>query len=131
MSELRMHAVDILNCLDCGADLSDRGVSARRCVECQAGRWPVQRKKKSRPIPEYLTKGYHHRPQPPASVWQGTFVVLGVDVRCHVLDDGQRIVEASSIEDLLGAVDAKAEVEDDPVVVAFTSWLRGDGPVSA
>ena len=131
MSELRMHAADILNCLDCGADLSDRGVSARRCENCQAGRQTARLKKKSRPIPEYLTKGYHHRPRVPTAVWRGTFVVFGVDVHCYILDDGQRIVEASSIEDLLGAVDARAEVEDDPVVVAFTSWLRGDGPVSA
>ena len=131
MNELRMSAVDILNCLDCGADLSDRGVSARRCVNCQGARHPDQRKKESGPILEYLTKGYHHRSEVPTAVWRGTFAVLGVDVHCYVMEDGHRMVEASSKEGLLSALDAKADTEDDPAVVALTDWLRGDGPVSA
>ncbi len=40
----------------------------------------------------------------PKAIWEGTFIVLGVKVKCHVLDDGQRIVEAESMEKLFAAM---------------------------
>ena len=30
----------------------------------------------------------------PRSVWQGSFFLYGVAIKCHTLDDGQRIIEA-------------------------------------
>ena len=36
----------------------------------------------------------------PAPIWSGSFTVYGVEVKCHVLDDGQRIIEAESVDAL-------------------------------
>ena len=36
----------------------------------------------------------------PRSVWEGTFVLFGVEFKCHTLDDGQRIIEAGCLERL-------------------------------
>ena len=45
----------------------------------------------------------------PTSVRSATFTFFGVDVKVHVLDDGQRIIEEDSVNALLGAIAA-----DDP-----------------
>lgn len=34
----------------------------------------------------------------PVSTWSGTFNIGPVEIRCHVLSDGRRIVEAESVE---------------------------------
>ena len=61
--------------------------------------------------------------QLPKSIWTGTFHVFGVDVVCHVLDDGSRVVETESVERLLSA-------SDNPVLFDnsesdFAAWLSG------
>lgn len=40
------------------------------------------------------------------SVWQGSFRIFGVDLRCHVLSNGQRIIEADSMAELMEAMEA-------------------------
>ncbi len=40
----------------------------------------------------------------PKPAWSGAFTVFGVEVRCHVLDDGSRIVERESLAALLNAI---------------------------
>lgn len=40
----------------------------------------------------------------PQSVWTGTFRLVGVDIVCHVLSDGQRIIEAESFENFVRAM---------------------------
>ena len=61
----------------------------------------------------------------PTVIWSGSFRVLGVDVRCHVLDDGRRIIDAESMEALFGG--------DDPADGASSSFdalavfVRGTG----
>ena len=123
MSELRMHPADILNCLDCGADLSQRGVLAKRCEKCQAARPGRRVVAAPPPVDEHLTKAWYHRPQRvPHSIWQKNFTLFGVEVRCHVLEDGQRIIEATSVEELFKEADW---VMDDPGLSAFFDWLRG------
>lgn len=59
----------------------------------------------------------------PTSVWSGTFRVFGVDVRCHRLSDGQAIVEADSMAELIEAMEAPdgrdlGQLED------FITWQR-------
>lgn len=59
----------------------------------------------------------------PVSVWSGSFHILGVDVRCHVLDDGQRIIEADSMTALFEAMEAStAELGD---LEEFRRWQAG------
>lgn len=56
----------------------------------------------------------------------GEFRLFGVTLHCHVLDDGQRIIEADDVERLFDAM-AECEpvscVEED--LRAFAKWMRG------
>lgn len=42
----------------------------------------------------------------PHAVWSGSFNIFGVDVKCHVLSDGERVIEAESMEAVLKAMAA-------------------------
>ncbi len=39
----------------------------------------------------------------PHPVWSGSFTICGIEMKCHVLSDGQRIIEAESIEKFFSA----------------------------
>lgn len=58
------------------------------------------------------------------STWEGTFRVCGVDVHCHVLSDGRRIIEADSMNALLEALANGTEAESGDLD-AFARWQRG------
>jgi hypothetical protein len=62
----------------------------------------------------------------PEAVWSGTFTLFGVEVRCHVLDNGQRLIEAESFEELLLAMASEAPgIRLDPDDLGkFTRWMR-------
>jgi hypothetical protein len=60
----------------------------------------------------------------PKSVWSGTFRIFGVDVRCHVLDDGQRIIEADSVAELIEAMEAP-DNRDIGDIENFHKWQDG------
>lgn len=64
----------------------------------------------------------------PVAVWSGTFRVLGVDMKCHTLSDGQRIIEAESLEAFVSAL-RDASVPDDPTnhadLEAMMRWKNG------
>ena len=59
----------------------------------------------------------------PQSVWSGTFTIFGVEVKCHCLDDGSRIIEADSMEELMEAMEAPDEPLGD--IEAFMRWNDG------
>ena len=40
----------------------------------------------------------------PTPTWSGSFTVFGVEVKCHVLDNGERIIEKESMAALLSAM---------------------------
>lgn len=63
----------------------------------------------------------------PQSIWEGSFHLLGVEIKCHTLSNGERIIEAESIEKLISAL-FKQEPEiqeglDDSE--AFGRWKEG------
>jgi len=60
----------------------------------------------------------------PTSVWQGSFHVLGVEVKCHVLSDGQRIIEMDSMSSLLEAMDGNLTITDKEFE-EFAKWQKG------
>jgi len=66
------------------------------------------------------------KPPVPHAVWSGSFRLFGVDVKCYVLDNGERIIEADSFHAVLEAMGSGAEI-DTAQVEAFTRWQRGDG----
>ena len=55
--------------------------------------------------------------------------MFGVEVRCHVLEDGQRIIEADSIARLFGAMASSDEMDSNEgersAVEEFTQWIKG------
>ena len=73
-------------------------------------------------------------PQPPVmlecvstAVWSGTFHLFGVEVRCHVLSDGRRIIEAESLAELLAAMANTAHIDPKrgAEIEAFARWQKG------
>lgn len=60
----------------------------------------------------------------PKSVWQGSFRLFGVDIRCHVLDNGKRIIEAESFAALLSAFEAADDEQiSSDEVERFAKWM--------
>ena len=60
----------------------------------------------------------------PHSVWQGSYSLFGVDVKCHVLSNGKRIIEEDSMVDLLEALEVPLEDTSDGADLAeFCKWL--------
>ena len=60
----------------------------------------------------------------PRSVWEGTFVLFGVEIKCHTLDDGQRIIEAGCLERLFDEL-ADGENGDYSDMEDFVRWFKG------
>lgn len=60
----------------------------------------------------------------PTAVWEGTFRVFGVDVRCCVLSDGRKIISTDSMNALLDAMATGTADAGD--LEAFARWQRGD-----
>lgn len=59
------------------------------------------------------------------SVWSGSFQVFGVEVKCHTLSDGQRIIEAESFHNLMEAMGADRRTIDAEAMEEFAKWQRG------
>lgn len=64
----------------------------------------------------------------PASIWSGTFRIWGIDLKCHVLDNGQRIIEKDSFDQFMNAMADGMPVSDDAEAMAFFRWQRGHSP---
>ena len=63
----------------------------------------------------------------PQSVWQGSFSVLGVEVKCHVLSNGQRIIEAESLNALFEAMGTTPPNKQTELEMAeFVRWQKGE-----
>lgn len=60
----------------------------------------------------------------PKAVWQGSFVVFGVTVKCYVLDDGQRIIDADSVKALLEAMASVDDPTEDMDMADFAKWIH-------
>lgn len=66
--------------------------------------------------------------KPLASMWQGAFRLFGVDVRCHVLSDGSRIIEEDSMAALLDAMGDPGKKINQAELEAFAGWRAGKKP---
>ena len=60
----------------------------------------------------------------PESIWSGSFKLFGVDVKCHTLDNGERIIEADSVHDLIEAMEL-GFVPDAEQLAEFARWRSG------
>ena len=63
----------------------------------------------------------------PKSVWQGTIRLFGVDLQCHVLDDGQRVIEADSMVAFFKGMNSPDTTIDEAESKRFSEWLYGRG----
>lgn len=57
----------------------------------------------------------------PRAIWSGSFQIGGVEVHCHVLENGQRVIDADSLKALFGG-DADLTSGD---TASFAAWCRG------
>lgn len=55
-------------------------------------------------------------------------MLFGVEVKCHTLDNGQAIIEADSLHDLLEAMARPNMVLDEDQLIAFTQWRASKKP---
>jgi hypothetical protein len=62
----------------------------------------------------------------PAAVWSGTFNVWGIEMRCHVLNDGTRIIEKESFDKFMDAMADGMPAADDDELMAFLRWQKQD-----
>jgi len=61
----------------------------------------------------------------PTAIWSGSFMLGGVEMRCHVLDNGERIIESESFVALFEAMVRPYFSFADSEVDAFARWQRG------
>jgi len=63
----------------------------------------------------------------PRAIWSGTFTVMGVELKCHMLDSGQRIIEAESMNEFMEKLtDGELDPMDVEDMTEFYRWQRGD-----
>jgi hypothetical protein len=65
----------------------------------------------------------------PKATWAGEFTVMGVSLRCYVLDDEarSRVINCDDIEKLLEVMKdlPGPTVQDEEELARFTRWQRG------
>jgi hypothetical protein len=63
----------------------------------------------------------------PKAVWQGSFNVWGIELKCYVLDTGQRIIDAESMDRFIEALtsgDHEPDINDE--LATFLRWQKED-----
>ncbi len=64
----------------------------------------------------------------PAVVWSGTMRLFGVELVCHVLDDGQRIIEQESVAALFEAMGRPhSSLPEDDEINRISEFIQGRG----
>lgn len=64
----------------------------------------------------------------PKAVWSGTFSLMGTELRCHLLDNGQRVIDADHVERLFARVDnGDVPLPSEDEMNAFIAWMT-NGP---
>jgi hypothetical protein len=60
----------------------------------------------------------------PRIVWSSEFKLGAVTMKCHILDNGQRVIEQESMLEFLAAIEADTPIDYD-AMRAFGRWQRG------
>lgn len=64
----------------------------------------------------------------PAVVWSGTMRLFGVELVCHVLDNGQRIIEQESMFAFFDAMaDPNSFAPEDDDIGKLSEFISGKG----
>ncbi len=60
----------------------------------------------------------------PTAIWSGEFQIGSVKLKCHVLDNGQRVIDAESVDEFFRFLDDGAPLPSS--MDDFARWMRGD-----
>ena len=61
----------------------------------------------------------------PRPQWEGVFHLLGIQLRCCVLEDGQRLINGEDMERLFEALGDPDRVFDKNALERFLQWFKG------
>lgn len=61
----------------------------------------------------------------PKAVWEGEFKIFGVTLRCYVLDNGKRIINAEDVATLFDTMGSGTPLTDVNVLDDFAKWIKG------
>lgn len=65
----------------------------------------------------------------PKAIWQGEIAVMGIKLKCFVLDDGRRIIDADSMAAFLAAMaDPNKQLAKDAIIEMVQFLKGGDIP---
>lgn len=84
------------------------------------------------PVPAAVVAKVEMKPPPdatrlPVSVYQGSFHIFGVELIVHVLNDGQRVIEADSMTALFHAMETGEVDTPKEDIAKLTRFLHGRG----
>lgn len=68
----------------------------------------------------------------PRVVWSGSFRIWDIEIRCHTLSDGERVIEEESMRRLIALFESDAPMRSDAVgddILAFSRWRSGQDPL--
>ena len=100
-------------------------------------RWRVKRKQVEPIEPEYLDQEpeiLEPSPAMPIARWRGMLNIVGIDVPCYVLDDGQKIIGRVSATEVLtgikggGALEKYCSLRHESPLLTRTWCSRDSGP---
>lgn len=60
----------------------------------------------------------------PKAIWSGSFIIGSEEIKCHVLDSGQRIIESDSVAKLFTSMDSGIDEEQ---LAKFATFIKGKG----
>ena len=60
----------------------------------------------------------------PQAIWSGSFTVFGTEIKCHMLEDGTRIIEEDSLIEFFNSKTGEADEGDMKKLLA---WINGLG----
>ena len=61
----------------------------------------------------------------PNAVWEGTFTLFGIEMRCYVLDTGQRVMDGKDLAKFFRAIGKKEMTQDEKGLMDFIRWTKG------
>jgi len=61
----------------------------------------------------------------PKAIWSGSFFLGGVEMKCHVLDNGMRIIDAESIEAFFRSAEEGIFNPTEEESINLGKWIKG------
>ena len=61
----------------------------------------------------------------PKAIWEGSFKIFGIDIKCATLEDGRRIILAESMDALFEVMATGDTTSNTADFAAFYAWKDG------